>query len=231
MTKQSRKINVAIDGPAGAGKSTVARLVAEALGFIYVDTGAMYRAVTWKALKQGWKPDPGRVKDIVHMAEQIHIQFVPGERGQRVLVNGDDVTAEIRSSEVTKHVSEFACIPEIRRLLVAKQKQWAARKGVVMDGRDIGTQVIPDAEVKVFLTASVEERARRRLQEMAGRDEVTFEQLKAEIAKRDEMDRNRPVSPLAAAEDAVVIDSTNMTLAEVVDAILHMCRTKMDGDT
>lgn len=221
-----KKFNIAIDGPAGAGKSTIARLVAKELGFIYVDTGAMYRAVTWKVLQSGISLDDE--KQIAQTAESTAIDLKPGDDRQLVFVDGIDVTDEIRSTEINKRVSEVARIPEVRTSLVHKQKRLATDKGVVMDGRDIGTQVLPDAEVKVFLTASVRKRAERRLLETSDPD-ITLEQLERDIAARDKMDRERETSPLVQAEDAILIDSTDMTLHEVVSAVLDLCRTKVTG--
>ncbi|MDF2939259.1 MAG: (d)CMP kinase, partial [Paenibacillaceae bacterium] len=150
------KFNVALDGPAGAGKSTVARMVAKELGYVYVDTGAMYRAITWKALHEGIPLEDLTV--IAGMTGSTHIELLPGLAGQTVLVDGQDVTERIRSAEINLHVSHIAAIPDVREKLVSMQKSMAASKGVVMDGRDIGTSVLPDAEVKVFLTASARKR-------------------------------------------------------------------------
>lgn len=222
------KFNIAIDGPAGAGKSTVARLVAEALGFVYVDTGAMYRAVTWRVLQEGLTP--GQTAEMIALTERIELRLVPGENGQQVFVDGIDVTREIRSREVTSHVSRVSSIPEIRRLLTAKQKELAKDKGVVMDGRDIGSQVLPDAELKVFLTASVRIRAERRFRELGGAQQgMSLEQLEQEIARRDKMDEQREASPLVKAPDAVLIDSSAMEIPEVVERILDLCRTRVGG--
>lgn len=222
------KINVAIDGPAGAGKSTVARLVAEALGYAYVDTGAMYRAVTWKALEQGLSPE--QTEQIVAIARSTDIRLLPGGSPQRILVDGTDVTEAIRTTAVSNAVSHIAQIPDIRRILVHIQQRMAREKGVVMDGRDIGTHVLPDAEVKIYLTASAKERARRRFEELPAEDGVTLEQLEQDIARRDRMDAERETSPLVRAPDAVLIDSTELTVPQVVDQILTICRTRIDGD-
>ncbi|MCD1260195.1 (d)CMP kinase [Paenibacillus athensensis] len=223
------KYNIAIDGPAGAGKSTIARLVAEALGFVYVDTGAMYRAVTWKVLQQGLLPE--QKDEVTALAERIGIELVPRPEGQQVLVDGVDVTRPIRTTDITDHVSQIASIGGVREVLVAKQKQMAASRGVVMDGRDIGTQVMPDAEIKIFLTASVKERAERRYKEMldSGSCTMTLEQLEQDIARRDQMDQEREISPLVRAHDAILMDSTTMTIAEVVDEILGLCKDKVGG--
>jgi cytidylate kinase len=220
------RFNIALDGPAGAGKSTVARMVAKALGFIYVDTGAMYRAVTWAVLARGLTP--GQTDQVIAAAKELRIELVAGSGGQQVYVNGTDATEYIRTGEINSHVSKIAQIPEIREFLVFQQKQMAAGKGVVMDGRDIGTKVLPDAEVKVFLTASPRQRAERRFNELKNPD-ITLDQLEKEIALRDEMDRERETSPLVQADDAVLLDSTDMSLDQVVQAILELCRTKING--
>jgi cytidylate kinase len=220
------KINVALDGPAGAGKSTVARLVAEDLGFVYIDTGAMYRAVTWKIMQEGLHPD--QVEQLIAVAKQMQIELKPGLTGQKVFVDGVEVTDAIRTVEINQNVSWVASIPQIREILVHLQKQMAATKGVVMDGRDIGTQVLPNAEVKVFLTASARERAERRFRET--KDSVlTLEQLENNINQRDRMDEQREASPLVKAEDAFLLDSTEMSLSEVVTQILDLCKVHVTG--
>jgi cytidylate kinase len=220
------KINVALDGPAGAGKSTVARLVADALGFVYIDTGAMYRAVTWKILQVGLHPD--QVEQVIGAASHMQIDLKPGDNGQKVFVDGIEVTNAIRSEAINRNVSFIARIPQIREILVELQKQMAASKGVVMDGRDIGTHVLPDAEVKVYLTASVSERAERRYKETAN-PTMTLEELEHEIALRDQMDEQREASPLIKAADAYLLDSTHISLSEVVDKVLDLCRTHAAG--
>jgi cytidylate kinase len=220
------KINVALDGPAGAGKSTVARLVAEALGFVYIDTGAMYRAVTWKVLQAGMHPD--QVEQVIELASLMQIELKPGEYGQKVFVDGVEVTSAIRSDAINRNVSLIARIPQIREILVKLQKQMAASKGIVMDGRDIGTHVLPDAEVKVFLTASVRERAERRYKETVN-STMTLEALEREIAQRDQMDEQREASPLIKAADAHLIDSTHIPLSDVVALVLDLCRTHVAG--
>lgn len=213
------RINIAIDGPAGAGKSTVARKVASKLSYVYVDTGAMYRAATWDMLQQ--EIDADDEDAVLQRLDHIDIELVPGEDGQRVRLSGEDVTNEIRSLAVNRTVSRYAQIEGLRAKLSNAQRQMALRKGVVMDGRDIGTTVLPDAEVKIFMTATVEERARRRFRELPESDEaITLEQLEREIEQRDELDRNREVSPLVCADDATVLDTTSMTIDEVADAIV-----------
>ncbi|EGL17205.1 MULTISPECIES: (d)CMP kinase [unclassified Paenibacillus] len=223
------KFNIAIDGPAGAGKSTIARKVAGELGFVYVDTGAMYRAVTWKVLQDG--VDPLDTETVARTAAGMKIELVPGPDGQLVFVDGRDVSSDIRTKLVTDQVSQIAAIAEVRKLLVDKQKQMAASKGIVMDGRDIGTHVLPDAEVKVFLTASVRKRAERRFQEVQGTAmATTLEEMEKDIARRDMLDEGREVSPLVQAADAVMLDSTDLTIPEVVESILEMCRLRAGGE-
>lgn len=220
------RINIAIDGPAGAGKSTVARKVASKLSYVYVDTGAMYRAATWDMLRQ--QIDADDEDAVLQRLEKIDIELVPGEEGQRVLLSGEDVTNEIRSLAVNRTVSRYAQIEGLRAKLSNAQRQMALRKGVVMDGRDIGTTVLPDAEVKIFMTATVEERARRRFRELPESDEaITLEQLEREIEQRDELDRNREVSPLVCADDATVLDTTSMTIDEVADAIVLRAESEL----
>ncbi|UUZ94402.1 (d)CMP kinase [Paenibacillus sp. P25] len=224
------KFNIAIDGPAGAGKSTIARLVAGALGFVYVDTGAMYRAVTWRILREGLGSD--QIPEMIALAERMDIRLMPGENGQTVFVDGEDVTGMIRTAEVTGNVSRIASIAEIRSILTAKQKDMAVSKGVVMDGRDIGTHVLPDAEVKIFLTASVRIRAERRYKEIRdSQPGITLERLEREIAERDRMDEQREAAPLVQAPDAVLLDTTELTVPEVVDRILELCKSHVGGGT
>lgn len=222
------RINIAIDGPAGAGKSTVARLVANELSYVYVDTGAMYRAVTWYMMKHEVGPElPDEV--LQHTCNMV-LELIPGTEGQKVYVNGEDVTPYIRSTQVNSMVSRYAQIEGLRTHLVHLQRQMALRKGVVMDGRDIGTTVLPNAEVKVFLTASVKERALRRFSELSDADNTSLEQLEKDIAKRDALDEQREISPLRCAEDATILDSTNMNIHQVVNTIVSFCRSQRDGE-
>ncbi|ANE49025.1 cytidylate kinase [Paenibacillus swuensis] len=218
------KINIAIDGPAGAGKSTVARLVAEKMGYIYVDTGAMYRAVTLKVIEAGLT-DGNNPASIAALAHKLSLQLKLSPEGQRISVNGEDVTEYIRTLEVNRHVSMVARIEEVRSLLVLKQQQLASAKGVVMDGRDIGTHVLPEAEVKVFLTASARKRAERRFNEM-DEDSMTLDELEADIERRDRMDAEREISPLKQAVDATLIDSTSLTIPQVVEYIIDLCQAR-----
>ncbi|PZD93506.1 (d)CMP kinase [Paenibacillus sambharensis] len=221
----SDRINIAIDGPAGAGKSTVARRVASLLGYVYIDTGAMYRAVTLAAQRSGI--GTSREDLLAELVSNLDITLKPGDPVQRVFLNGEDVTGLIRSREITAGVSAVAAVEPVRTSLVDKQRKLALAKGVVMDGRDIGSHVLPDAELKVFLTASVEERAKRRYKESGAEQGYTLEQLEREIAERDRMDEQRLVSPLVKAKDAVLLDSTNDTIDEVVQRILELSRGRI----
>ena len=211
---------IAIDGPAGAGKSTVAKIVAEKLGYTYIDTGAMYRGVAWKTLRDD-KDAPDEA--ILRAVRDIDVRLACTESGTRVTVDGTDVTAEIRTPEVTHIVSRVAALGPVREKMVELQRAMAADGAVVMDGRDIGTNVLPNADVMIFLTASVEERARRRYDEMVAKGyAVDFDELKDEIAARDKQDSERAISPLRQAEDAVLLDSTALTIDEVVARILEL---------
>lgn len=216
---------IAIDGPAGAGKSSVARKVAEQLGYVYIDTGSMYRAVTLMAQRAGVTVEQtAKLSDLV---KSLEIELEPGEQGQSVFVNGEDVTALIRTREVTLQVSHIAANETVRDVLGIIQRKLAERKGVVMDGRDIGSHVLPQAELKIFLTASVKERALRRYREIVDSQSITLAQLESEIAERDRLDEQREISPLICASDAIVLDSTAMTIDEVIHAIVKLSRTKL----
>lgn len=218
---ENGRLNVAIDGPAGAGKSTVARRVASELSYIYVDTGAMYRAVTYYMLRHEIEPED--VNSVLKHLRELSIELVPDLNGQKVLLNGEDVSGPIRSREVTGIVSLYSQIEDLRTHLVKLQRVMALRKGVVMDGRDIGTTVLPDAEVKIFMTASVKERALRRFNELEKTDDLTLEQLESDIAARDKLDQEREISPLRQADDAIVLDTTSMSIDEVVEYIVSRC--------
>ncbi|WP_047980030.1 (d)CMP kinase [Ornithinibacillus contaminans] len=216
----NNKIAIAIDGPAAAGKSTVAKIVASKLAYIYIDTGAMYRAITLKALEE--KSDVNNEDTLVSLLTSTKIELVQTDEGQRVLLDGRDVTLAIRTNEVTNNVSYVAQHRLIREEMVSRQQSLAAKRGVVMDGRDIGTKVIPDAEVKIFLIASVEERAtRRHIENIKKGFESDLEELKKEIEKRDLIDSEREASPLVKADDAIEIDTTSLSIEEVADRILE----------
>jgi cytidylate kinase len=212
---------IAIDGPAGAGKSTVARRVASRLGWDYLDTGAMYRAVALAALEKG--ADLEDAEELGRIAAEALILL----HDQRVELDGLDVTERIRATDVTRAVSKVSAKPSVRAALVRKQQEAAREADVVMEGRDIGTAVIPDADVKIFMTASLDERARRRWREFDG-DEADLEEIRSDIAGRDDADRNRAASPLVPAADAFVLDTTDLDLDGVVEAILDVAREKID---
>lgn len=214
-------INVAIDGPAGAGKSSIAKAVAKKTGFIYADTGALYRSVALSVINKGIDPDNKSVVCSLLPSLSIKLGFENGE--QRVYVNGEDVSDKIRTPEVSMSASKVSAIPEVRQFLFDLQKKIASENNIIMDGRDIGTVVLPDAQLKIFLTASPEERARRRMLETDDKS-ISFEEILRDIIKRDENDMNRAVSPLKQAEDAVLVDTTNMTKDEVIDYIESLIR-------
>ncbi|HDV6243639.1 TPA: (d)CMP kinase [Staphylococcus pseudintermedius] len=214
-----KTINIALDGPAAAGKSTIAKRVAAQLGMIYVDTGAMYRAITYYYLN-----NKERFTDFTSLISEIDLRLgYDAEKGQRVFLNDNDVTDFLRENDVTQNVSYVSSIKEVRQFLVQVQQKLAADKGIVMDGRDIGTTVLPDAEVKVYMIASVEERAERRYKDNQERGiESSIEQLKKDIAERDAYDMNREISPLKKAEDAIEIDTTGLSIEQVTDKILSL---------
>lgn len=221
-----KKIQIAIDGPAGAGKSTIAKIVAEALRFTYIDTGAMYRAVTYKAMKENIQLHDAEA--IEKMLQQTAITLKPSEQGQLVFVDGQDVSQAIRSNEVTANVSEVAAHANIREILVAMQQKLAADGGVVMDGRDIATHVLIDAELKIYMSATVEERAHRRFLDNERRGiPSTIESLQKEIALRDKLDSEREASPLIQAEDALFLDTTHLSIDEAAQEILKLAQQKM----
>ena len=212
-----KEIRIAIDGPASSGKSTVAKIIAKDFDIIYLDTGAMYRAATYVALSNDLDDD---FAQIIAILKENPISFGTSSEGQLVYVGEVDVTHAIRQNDVTNAVSKISAIPEIREYLVDAQREIASHGGIVMDGRDIGTVVLPDAELKIFLVASVEERAERRYKEnLAKGIETDYEQLKFEIAERDRKDSTREVSPLKQADDAILIDTTGMSIAAVVSKI------------
>lgn len=220
-------LNIAIDGPAAAGKSTIAKITAEKLKYTYIDTGAMYRALTYKAIQERIELSNGKALGALLAATDILL--VPSENGQAVIMDGKDVSEVIRSSEVTSAVSEVAAHEEVRTLMVEKQRQLGEGSGVVMDGRDIGTHVLPNADLKIFMTASVEERALRRYAENQMRNiDTPLEELKQEIRERDEADSNRKVSPLKQADDAILLDTTSMTIEEVSDEISRLAKERLE---
>lgn len=215
--------NVAVDGPAGAGKSTIAKLVAKEKGYVYVDTGAMYRGLAIYFLDQEIEADD--TEKIAGALEHADVTIRYEDGAQQVYVNGSNVTSRLRSEEVGRMASKTSPIAEVRAKLLELQKNLAKEQDVIMDGRDIGTCVLPDADVKIFLTASVEKRAKRRYDELVEKGvDCDLEVIKEDIRKRDEQDSTRELSPLRQAEDAVLVDSSDMTIQEVVDTIVSLCR-------
>lgn len=211
-------LTIAIDGPASSGKSTVSKQIAKELNLVYIDTGAMYRALTLVAIRKN--VDFGDEIKLAKLLGNMAISFEPSATGQLVFINGEDVTQAIRSSEVTNNVSQVSFHASIRNELVKRQRELANYKSVIMDGRDIGTVVLPNANVKIFLVASVKERAERRYKENLERGiNTSFEALTEEIIKRDKKDSSRDISPLKQAEDAVKVDTTGLTIPEVVGKI------------
>ena len=218
----ARRVVVAIDGPAGAGKSTIAKRLAERLGFTYIDTGAMYRAVALWALRQGISVDDRHRMEQLALAADI--ELAPG----RIRLNGEDVTEAIRTPEVSSGASKVAVIPAVRRAMVAKQRAIGERSSVVMEGRDIGTVVFPDAEVKIFLDARPEERVRRRLLESRAKgEEISEAALARQMDERDKRDSTRADAPLSQAPDAVYLDSTPFTIEQVEEEILKIVRARV----
>lgn len=214
----TKTLQIAIDGPAGAGKSSVAKVLAKRLNCIYLDTGAMYRAVTWLAMQQ--QVDVTDLMGIARLLETLQLEFKEEQGVQHLYCNGTDVTEAIRSPQVSANVSAVAMIPLVRETLVAQQQHIAANCDVLMDGRDIGTTVLPDAQYKFFLTASLEERARRRYLELKEKGvDANMEQIKQDIALRDQKDSQREVSPLVQAPDAELIDTSNLSFDEVVEKL------------
>lgn len=223
------KGNIAIDGPAGAGKSTVAKLLARRLNYLYVDTGAMYRALTCKALRQGI--DLTNEEALTFLAENTNIKLVPGADGNRVLLDGEDVTPCLRRPEVNGAVSLVARVPGVRHRLVALQREMAAQQPVVMDGRDIGSYVLPEAEHKFYLTATLEERSRRRWLELQAQGlKVTVEEVRRELEARDRLDSERAVGPLVVPPDAICLDTTGLSPEEVVERMVRVVQGKSEGE-
>lgn len=210
-------INIAIDGPAGAGKSSIAKAVAHEKGYIYVDTGALYRSIALFALENRLEGE-----NLVNSLDKINLslEFIDGS--QHVIMNNNDISDKIRTPEVSMNASKVSAIPEVRKFLFGLQKKIAAENNIIMDGRDIGTVVLPDADLKVFLTASAEERANRRYREIKDMDGVTYEQVLEDIKKRDYSDMHRDIAPLKQAEDAVLLDTTGMTVDEVKARLISM---------
>lgn len=220
-----KKLVIAIDGPASAGKSTVAKIIAKDYGYVYIDTGAMYRTATWLALENDIADD--NEDEIVTLLKSGNLTFKQEADGQHVFWNDTDITTAIRLPEIASHVSAVSALPKVREYLVEKQQAYGKEGGVVMDGRDIGTTVFPNADIKIFLVASVDERAERRYKENIEKGiDCDLEQLKEDIARRDYLDSTREVSPLTKADDAVEVDTTGIDIQGVVDKIKSIIETK-----
>ncbi len=222
-----KNISIAIDGPSGAGKSTLARQAAKALGFIYVDTGALYRTLALHVLRKG--VDPGDGKAVETLLPELIIETKYDSLGlQLMFLNGRDVSAEIRTPEVSIAASRVSAHPCVRQFLLETQREMARKNSVVMDGRDIGTVVLPEADVKIFLTASLHARAQRRLRELRERGvETTIENVERDMYQRDENDAHRDTAPLKAADDAVLLDTTDLTLEESLERVVSLCRERI----
>jgi len=219
----SKRVNIAIDGPAGAGKSTIAKIISKTLGIIYLDTGAMYRAVALKAINEGI--DTKDNVKLLSIIENIDVKISYTDNNQRIFLDGEEVTDKIRTPEISTGASNVAVVPEVRIKMVEVQREIASTESVVMDGRDIGTYVIPNADLKIFLTASLAERAKRRHSELLGKGgNVSIEDVKSDIEYRDKNDSSRAFAPLCKAEDAVEVDTTQMTVEEVARKIISLIK-------
>lgn len=222
----TKKIAIAIDGPAGAGKSSISKVVANELGYLYIDTGAMYRGVTWAVLDS--HVDVKNQKEVEALLPSLDLTLEPTASACKVYVKGQDVTDLIRQQQINENVSTIASYKGVREYLVERQQAMAAVGGVILDGRDIGSVVLPNAELKIYLTASVDARAKRRWLEVQGTsNEQPLEDIKKNVESRDEMDKNRDESPLVCVEDAIVVDSSNMTFDETVKYILHLVQERI----
>jgi len=223
MQVTKNRICIAIDGPAGSGKSTTAKIVAEKLGYLYLDTGAMYRAITLNALQN--KIDLNNDNKIVEIAKNSEIRFEKTDHTLKTFLNGVDVTEAIRTPEVTNSIARVAANPRVRAILVKKQREFMKNGGVVAEGRDIGTNVFPNAELKIFLVASIEERAKRRYKELIEKGiQVDLDKLKADIKIRESHDTGRKTNPLKQAPDAILVDTSKLSIAQQVDFVLQKAR-------
>lgn len=221
-------IAVAIDGPAGAGKSTIARAAAAQLGFVYVDTGALYRTIGLAVCRRGI--DGTDVPGILVTLPEIQVGLTYRDGAQHVLLDGEDVSDAIRTPQISTYASQVSSVPEVRAYLLDLQRDLARRQSVIMDGRDIGTVILPDAKVKIFLTASPEKRAARRCAELREKgQDVTAEGILTDMERRDALDASRAVAPLKQAEDAVLVDTSDLTLKQSIEAVLTVIRDKMEG--
>ena len=222
----THKIAVAVDGPAGAGKSSISKIVAKKLGYLYIDTGAMYRSVTWAVLHN--HIDVNNQKAVEALLPELDLTMEASDDSCKVFIAGQDVTDFIRTPQVNNAVSIVASYKDVRQYLVERQRLMAEAGGVILDGRDIGSVVLPNAELKIYLTASVEARAMRRYLEVKGTvNEQTLEDIKDSVMQRDDMDKNRKESPLIQVEDAVLVDSSEMTFDETVEHILHLVQERI----
>lgn len=218
--------NIAIDGPAGAGKSSIAKAVAKNLGFIYVDTGALYRSIAYACKEKGIAPD--NEADVLPLLPTLTVQLAFADGVQKVLLNGEDVSEAIRTPEISAGASKVSAIPAVRTFLFDLQQTMAKENNVLMDGRDIGTVVLPNADLKIFLTATPEVRAKRRYDELIEKGQsVNFEEILADVKERDYRDTHRDVAPLKAAEDAVMLDTSDMTFEEVVQAVMTLAKERI----
>ena len=218
----NRRISVAIDGPAGAGKSSISKVVAKKLGYLYIDTGAMYRGITWALLNAGISIDD--VDAVEAVLSKIQLELRVEETGLSVWVNGTDVSQDIRTQYVTSHVSQVAAQKAVRTKLVEIQRHMASAGGVILDGRDIGSVVLPNAELKIYLTASVETRGHRRWLELKDSENISLEEVCRTVAERDAMDMNRKESPLVCVDDAVVVETDHLSIEETVQTLIDLIR-------
>ena len=221
-SNMNRRISVAIDGPAGAGKSSISKVVAKKLGYLYIDTGAMYRGITWALLNAGISIDD--VDAVEAALSKIQLELRVEETGLSVWVNGTDVSQDIRTQYVTSHVSQVAAQKAVRTKLVEMQRHMASAGGVILDGRDIGSVVLPNAELKVYLTASVETRGHRRWLELKDSENISLEEVCRTVAERDAMDMNRKESPLVCVDDAVVVETDYLSIEETVQTLIDLIR-------
>ena len=221
-----KQLIIAIDGPAASGKSTTAKLVASRLGYLHVDTGAMYRAMTLKVIEKGI--DPQDAKTVALLARSTRIRLVPKDGGFRVELDGVDVSEKIRTPNVTNAASAVSMVPEVRQFMVEEQREMGKQGAIVLEGRDIGSVVFPEADVKIFMMAHPRERAARRSKELAAKGITTkIDELEREIAARDNKDSNRSISPLTKADDAILLDTTNLTIEEQVEFIVKRAKEKL----
>ena len=223
--REQRKLIIALDGPAASGKSTTARKVAKILGYLYIDTGAMYRALTLEVLNR--QISENDESEVVKIARESLIQLTPGENGPRTILNNKDVSEEIRLPEVTRIISIISAYKHVRDIMKAKQRELAVKGGIVMDGRDIGTVVLPEADIKIFMDAGVENRTDRRLKEMKKKNiSIDRDSIKQDIIQRDLIDSTRDIAPLKPADDAIIIDTSDLTITEQVEKVIDIVNSR-----